>query len=74
VPDDALTTRTRRTHVDQERPAEPARDAAHPPDAAGGPQPDTEHRPLGALAVVGFLTLTIMVFWFGMYALNVVRN
>ena len=60
--------------MDHERPAEPARDAAHPPDAAGGPQPDTEHRPLGALAVVGFLTLTIMVFWFGMYALNVVRN
>ncbi len=60
--------------MDQERPAESARDAAHSPDAAGGPQPDTEHRPLGALAVVGFLTLTIMVFWFGMYALNIVRN
>jgi len=60
--------------VDERRPEEPARAAAHPPDEAGGPQPDTEHRPLGALAVVGFLTLTIMVFWFGMYALNVVRN
>jgi hypothetical protein len=30
--------------------------------------------PVGALAVVGFLTLTIAVFWFGMYALNIVRN
>lgn len=60
--------------MDERRPEEPARAAAHPPDAAGGPQPDTEQRPLGALAVVGFLTLTIMVFWFGMYALNVVRN
>lgn len=60
--------------VDERRPEEPAPTAAHPPDEAGGPQPDTEHRPLGALAVVGFLTLTIMVLWFGMYALNVVRN
>lgn len=60
--------------MDERRPEEPAPTAAHPPDEAEGPQPDTEHRPLGALAVVGFLTLTIMVFWFGMYALNVVRN
>jgi hypothetical protein len=30
--------------------------------------------PIGALLVVGFLTLTIMVTWYGMFALNVVRN
>lgn len=60
--------------MDERRPDEPARAAAHHQDEASGPQPDPEQRPMGALAVVGFLTLTIMVFWFGMYALNVVRN
>jgi hypothetical protein len=44
----------------------------HPPEADD--TPDTEHRPLGALAVVGFLTVTILVFWYGMFFLNMVRN
>jgi hypothetical protein len=35
---------------------------------------DDEERPLGALAVTGFLTLTILVAWFGMYLLNVARS
>ncbi|TVR91187.1 MAG: cytochrome c oxidase subunit 2A [Trueperaceae bacterium] len=39
-----------------------------------GPPPDTEQRPLGALAVTGFLTVTILVMWFGMYALNMARS
>lgn len=38
------------------------------------PTPDTEQRPLGALAVTGFLTVTILVFWFGMFALNLARS
>jgi hypothetical protein len=66
--------------VEERRPAAPAPDAGPRPDEAGGPTPgegpppDTEHRPIGALLVVGFLTLTIMVTWYGMFALNVVRN
>lgn len=40
----------------------------------GSGEPDTEHRPLGALAVTVFLTVTILVMWFGMYALNMVRS
>jgi hypothetical protein len=66
--------------VEERRPAPPAPDAGPRPDDAGGPTPgegpppDTEHRPIGALLVVGFLTLTIMVTWYGMFALNVVRN
>ena len=40
----------------------------------GGPPPDAERRPIGALLIVGFLTLTIMVTWYGMFALNLVRN
>jgi len=76
--------------VEERRSESPASDAGHPSgDAAGtakagspatgapdeaGPPPDTEHRPIGALAIVGFLTLTIMVFWYGMFALNMVRN
>ena len=71
--------------MEQRRPDTPAPDAGSPPDAGNLPDdgvqapdgslpPDAEHRPLGALAVVSFLTLTIMVFWFGMFALNVVRN
>jgi hypothetical protein len=38
------------------------------------PPPDAERRPIGALLIVGFLTLTIMVSWYGMFALNLVRN
>lgn len=43
-------------------------------EAQGAPTPDTEQRPLGALAVTGFLTVTILVLWFGMYALNLARS
>ncbi|MDA0700095.1 MAG: cytochrome c oxidase subunit 2A [bacterium] len=71
--------------MEERRPDSPASDAGHPstdaastakagaPDAAG-PLPDAERRPVGALAILGFLTLTIMVFWYGMFALNMVRN
>ncbi len=45
---------------------------AHKPPA--GTTPDTEQRPLGAIAVTGFLTFTILVSWFGMYALNLLRS
>ncbi len=38
------------------------------------PPPVMERRPLGALAVTGFLTVTILVFWFGMFALNLARS
>jgi hypothetical protein len=48
------------------------------PPQGGLPQrglpPDAEQRPIGALLVVGFLTLTILVTWYGMFALNLVRN
>jgi len=43
-------------------------------DAAAGAAADTEQRPLGALAVTGFLTVTILVLWFGMYFLNLIRS
>ena len=45
-----------------------------PADAAKSAASDTEQRPLGALAVTGFLTVTILVLWFGMYFLNLVRS
>jgi hypothetical protein len=38
------------------------------------PPPDDEVRPLGALAVTGFLTLVIFAAWFGMFALNLSRS
>ncbi len=66
--------------MDDRRPDEPAPNAGKRSDGtggvppAGGLPPDAEHRPIGALAIVGFLTFTIMVTWYGMYALNVVRN
>lgn len=66
--------------MEQRRPDATAPDAAVKPDEAGhqrpdgGLPPDAEHRPVGALAVVGFLTLTILVFWYGMFFLNMVRN
>lgn len=54
------------------------RDAQHDDTRAerseGTAPPDTERRPLGALAVTGFLTVTILVLWFGMYALNLARS
>ena len=43
-------------------------------DARESPAPDTERRPLGALAVTSFLTITILALWFGMYALNLARS
>ena len=66
--------------MEQRRPDPPAPDAGHPPADAGASKPDrslppdAEQRPIGALAIVGFLTLTILVFWYGMFALNLVRN
>lgn len=36
--------------------------------------PEMEQRPLGALAITGFLVVVILVMWFGMYFLNIVRN
>ena len=54
---------------------------AHPPESPANPAqddeslpPGAETRPVGALMVVGFLTVTILVFWYGMFALNLVRN
>jgi hypothetical protein len=67
--------------VAQGSPDQPSADDAHPPEghAASAPDdeglpPGAETRPLGALMVVGFLTVTILVFWYGMFALNLVRN
>lgn len=42
--------------------------------AAGPPQQEIEEkRPLGALLVVGLLLVTILVMWFGIYALDRIR-
>ena len=38
------------------------------------PPSEDEQRPSGALAITAFLVVAILVSWFGMYALNVVRN
>ncbi len=46
-------------------------DAAPPPADVVA---DDEQRPIGALVVTGFLTVTILVFWFGMFALNLSRS
>jgi hypothetical protein len=43
------------------------------PDVAP-PEAEEEQRPLGALAVTGFLTVTILVTWFSMYFLNMARS
>ena len=63
----------------------PAHDR-HPPTAVAPPEappglpevtPSTseaEQRPSGALAITAFLVVAILVSWFGMYALNIVRN
>ncbi|MDF1522259.1 MAG: cytochrome c oxidase subunit 2A [Trueperaceae bacterium] len=56
--------------MDDRKADAPANDR-HPPT---GTPPDTEVRPLGALAITGFLVVVILGLWFGMYALNVVRN
>jgi hypothetical protein len=44
------------------------------PESEGGGHAGEHGTPIGALAVVGFLTVVIAVFWFGMFALNMVRN
>ena len=61
----------RKQHDDTARAGPPPPDEHQPP---AGMTPDSEQRPLGALAVTGFLTLTILVSWFGMYALNLLRS
>lgn len=33
-----------------------------------------DDRPMGAVAVTGFLMVTILVLWFGMYVLNMARS
>ena len=64
---------------------EPPAPDRHPPTAeAAAPQAqpaphapptsEAEQRPSGALAITAFLVVAILVSWFGMYALNVVRN
>lgn len=57
-----------------ERPApEPSAappDEAPPVDAAPDDAPPSDATPSGAIAVTVFLAATILVFWFGMYALN----
>ena len=69
-----------------ERTAESPAHDRHPPTAEAAPQPpagpppepapvsEAEQRPSGALAVTAFLVVAILVSWFGMYALNIVRN
>lgn len=55
-------------------PHDQAGEGAESGDAGGAEGSGEAATPSGALAVVGFLTVTIAVFWFGMYALNMVRN
>jgi len=61
-------------HDDSAHGTQPPGGQPPPGDAAAGAVPDTEQRPLGALAVTGFLTVTILALWFGMYFLNLVRS
>lgn len=64
-----------------DRTTEPPAHDRHPPTTeaeVGPPEPHTtyevEQRPTGALAITAFLVVAILVSWFGMYALNIVRN
>jgi hypothetical protein len=62
-----------------DRPAEAPAHDRHPPTAEAAAPPtaspsEAEQRPSGALAVVAFLVVAILVSWFGMFALNAVRN
>jgi hypothetical protein len=57
--------------MEERRPDMDDHDAETPNES---PAEEAAPAPVGALAVVAFLTLTIAVFWFGMYALNIVRN
>lgn len=54
-----------------DRKAEPPEIDRHIPTPV---PPEMEQRPLGALAITGFLVVVIFVVWFGMYFLNIVRN
>ena len=62
--------------------ADPPAHDRHPPHAETAPpttpeasaSAESEQRPSGALAVTAFLVVAILVSWFGMYALNAVRN
>lgn len=66
-----------------DRTAEPPAHDRHPPTAEASAPPtapptappsEAEQRPSGALAITAFLVVAILVSWFGMYALNIVRN
>ena len=63
-----------------DRPTEPPAHDRHPPTAGAAAPPEApptseaEQRPSGALAITAFLVVAILVSWFGMYALNIVRN
>jgi hypothetical protein len=59
-----------RPQVNQERQHEDARSASPP----GETPPKSEQAPIGATAVTVFLTITILLLWFGMYALNQARS
>ncbi len=56
----------------------PTAEKASAPEAHAAPQApptsEAEQRPSGALAITAFLVVAILVSWFGMYALNIVRN
>lgn len=36
--------------------------------------PDDETRPVGAVVITGLLAVIILMLWFGMYLLNIVRS
>ena len=56
----------------------PAQGASGPvesrPDDGGQHEDDLRDAPVGAIAVTTFLAITILVFWFGMYFLNIARS
>lgn len=54
----------------------PPHDGPHakPQEPTPGGQDEPNPTPHGAIAVTLFLAATILVFWFGMYALNLARS
>ena len=55
--------------------AQGASGPVEPRPEGGGPQEDDlRDAPVGAIAVTTFLAITILVFWFGMYFLNIARS
>lgn len=52
--------------------------ASGPVEAGGrrgdGPEDEAVDAPVGAIAVTTFLAITILVFWFGVYFLNIARS